>query len=354
VALVRIGIVGCGVIARDYAKRIAAAERLELAGATDLEPERADAFAAEHGCRSYATLDELLADPAIELVVNVTPPQAHATVSAAALGAGKHVHSEKPLALRHEDAAALVEQAQRQGVRLSCAPATLLGEAQQTAWKLVREGAIGTVRAVYAEANWGRIESWHPDPTALYAVGPLVDVGVYPIALVTAMLGPVRRVIAHGATLEPERTTRSGRSFRPGAPDFVVATLELESGTAVRVTASFYVGGSYQHGLELHGDAGSLHLHDWAGGDSAVELRSRAGDYAPVPLVRPATPGTDWGRPLVDLAEAVESGRPHRTGAEHAAHVVEILAAAAESIRSGSAVPVLSGFEQPRPMEWAA
>ena len=146
--------------------------------------------------------------------MNLTIPSAHASVTAAALEAGKHVHTEKPVALRYEEARELVELAERTGRRLSCSPATLLGEAQQTAWKLVRDGALGEVRVVYAEANWGRIESWHPTPQALYDVGPLVDVGVYPLTILTAMFGPVRRVVAYGTTLEPERVTLAGEPFR--------------------------------------------------------------------------------------------------------------------------------------------
>ena len=113
---------------------------------------------------TYPTLEALLADESVDTLVNLTAPESQFEVTATALAAGKHVHSEKPLALRHEDAHTLVELAQRHGVRLSCSPATLLGEAQQTAWKLVRDGSVGRVRAVYAEANWGPIETWHPDP----------------------------------------------------------------------------------------------------------------------------------------------------------------------------------------------
>ena len=184
----------------------------------------------------------MLADDRVETVVNLTVPQAHAEVTAACLEAGRHVHSEKPLALTHAEAQELVELAARRGVRLSSSPATLLGEAQQTAWKLVREGAVGTVRVAYAEANWDRLERWHPDPRSLYAVGPLVDVGVYPLTIVTAMFGPVRHVHAYGTTIEPERVLLDGTAFEPQSPDFIVAVLELADGVVVRLTASFYVG----------------------------------------------------------------------------------------------------------------
>ena len=349
----RAALVGAGNIAGRYATRILAADGLELAGAADIAPGRAEAFAAEYGGVPYESLDALLADDTVDLVVNLTAPQAHAEVTAAALRAGKHVHSEKPLALRHAEAEQLLGLASERGVRLSASPATLMGEAQQTLWKLVREGAIGRVRAVYAEANWGRIETWHPDPRELYLVGPMVDVGVYPITILTAIFGPARRVRAFTTMLEPERRLLDGTAFRPGAPDFVAALLELEDDVLVRVTASFYVGASKQRGLELHGDSGSLWMPTWAEADSRVQMQQRNGEYEPVELIREPFPGIDWSRPLVDLVEAVGEERPHRASGEHAAHVVEILNAVERAAAEGGPVEVRSTFERPEPMAWA-
>jgi predicted dehydrogenase len=354
-ARMRIGIVGCGNIADRYAARIVAAPELELVAATDADPERAERLAAARGGTAYASLEALLADGSVETVVNLTFPAAHAEVSAAALAAGKHVHSEKPLALAHAEAQRLVELADAKGLRLSAAPTTLLGEAQQTAWKLVRDGALGTVRVVYAEANWDRLERWHPDPRSLYAVGPLVDVGVYPLTIATAIFGAVRRVQAYAATVEPERTHAEGWTFALDAPDFVVAALELESGVVVRLTASFYVPVSKQRGLELHGDAGSLHLPTWGEFDSRVELQPRGREYETVPPLREPYAGIDWSRALVDLAKAIEEGRPHRCTGEHAAHVVEALEAARRSVAdAGRSVAVQSSFRQPEPCSWAS
>jgi predicted dehydrogenase len=350
----RVALVGCGNIADRYAKSIAGSSALELAGATDVLPGRADELVGEFGGIAYPSLEELLADEAVDTVVNLTAPQAHAEVSAQSLEAGKHVHTEKPVALRYEEAKDLAELADRRGVRLSAAPATLLGEAQQTAWKLVREGAIGRVRATYAEANWGRIESWHPSPQALYAAGPVVDVGIYPLTILTAMFGPARRVLAYATTLEPDRSTLDGTSFRPQRPDFTAAVVELESGVVVRLTATFWVRPGRQRGLEFHGDESSLYLASWGEFDSRLEQSSDGEEFAPVPLVREPYPGIGWGRALEDLAEAIETGRPHRASAGHAAHVVELLNAIERSAAEGSAVAVESEFVRPEPMEWAS
>jgi len=350
----RVALVGCGDVAGRYAQTIVAKERLTLVGATDVRPGRAAELIGNFGGIEYPSLDALLADDQVEAVANLTAPQAHAAVTAACLEAGKHVHSEKPLALSFAEAKELVELAASRGVCLSCSPVTLLGEAQQTVSKLVREGAIGTIRVAYAEANWGRIETWHPSPVSLYAVGPLVDVGVYPITLLTAILGPARRVLAYGKVLDADRSTLDDVPFRLEVPDFVVAVLELAGGAVVRLTATFYVGHhGKQRGVELHGDGGSLYLASWMEFDSRLELALAHEDYAPVQLVRNPFHGVDWSRALLELADAVAEGRPHRASGEHAAHVVEILGAIEESLETGGAVAIRSDFEQPRPMEWA-
>jgi len=349
----RIGIVGCGNIASRYADRIGAVDGLELVASTDVDPGAAERLVAQFGGRVCANLDELLADDAVELVVNLTAPQAHADVSRQALAAGKHVHSEKPLALRHHEAQELVELARERGVRLSSAPATLLGEAQQSLWKLVRDGAIGRVRVAYAEANWDRIERWHPDPTALYAVGPLVDVGVYPLAILTALFGPVRRVQAYATIVEPDRVHGDGRPFRLSAPDFVVALLELTDGVIARLTATFYVPPSKQRGLELHGDDGSLYLAAWDEFDSPIELQERGDRYRTVTPLREPYHGKDWSRALSDLAAAIAEDRPHRASGEQAAHLVEVLEAVQTSLRDGGTVDVRSVFAPPEPLDWA-
>jgi predicted dehydrogenase len=139
----RFALVGAGNIANRYAAAIVDAPELDLAGATDLDRSRAEGLVEAYGGRTYADLESVLADASVDAIVNLTVPQAHAGVTAAALLARKHVHSEKPLALRHEDAVRLTELARERGLRLSSAPATLLGEAQQTLWKLVRDGAAG-------------------------------------------------------------------------------------------------------------------------------------------------------------------------------------------------------------------
>lgn len=350
----KVVIVGCGTISPHYARTMGPHPQLELAGATDLDPKRARALVAEFGGRAYPSLEAVLADPDVDAVLNLTVHQAHVAVVAACLEAGKHVHTEKPLALDPGEAWRLVELADATGMRLSCAPINVMGEAQQTAWKLARQGRLGTVRLAYAEVNWGRIETWHQAPIPFYEVGALVDVGVYPVTLVTAMFGPARRVTAFARMLEPDRVTLAGKHFTPAAPDFVVGLIELAEGPVVRLTANFYAESwGKQRGLELHGDAAALHLDSWEDFDSRLELRERGGDYVPVPLVRKGFPGKEWARSLVELDSAIAEGRPHRPSAAHAAHVVEILAGVAEAAAAGTPVEIASDFPRQPPMDWA-
>jgi predicted dehydrogenase len=324
-----------------------------LAGVSDLLPERAEALASKHDCTPFESLESLLQDEQVELVVNLTIHHAHYEVTKQLLEAGKHVYSEKPLAMSYEQARELVELARERGLRLGCSPFTWMGEVQQTAWKAIREGTLGPVRVAYSEVNWARIETWHPAPQPFYDVGALWDVGVYPLTLLTAFFGPVRRVVAYGTLLHPERVTKHGTAFRIETPDFVVSLLELSNGTVVRLTTNFYVTNhSRQQGIEFHGDLGSLHLSSWQDFDGTVEVAPFGKPYEPHPLIRESR-GTQWGFGVEEMAHAMLAGRPHRATGEQAAHVVEVLAAISTSYEREEPVEVHSDFPRPAPLEWA-
>src|ERR1051325_11709623 len=157
----KIGVVGCGNIAGPYAKSFAVyPDVLQLVACADAMPGRAQDFAKQHGGKALESVDALIADPEVNTIVNLTPFSEHAAVTKKAILAGKHVFSEKPMAVEYAEAKEIVALAQRQGVRVACAPITFMGEAQQTAAKLIREGKLGAVRVIYAEVNHGRIEHW--------------------------------------------------------------------------------------------------------------------------------------------------------------------------------------------------
>jgi predicted dehydrogenase len=355
VSPLRAAIVGCGNIADAYGRTLQPHDSVAIVGATDLDRSRSAALTARWGGEVYDTLDDLLGDEAVDVVVNLTTQHAHVDVSRRCLDAGKHVYSEKPLAFTFQEASALAECAEANGVRLACAPITFMGEAQQTAWRALREGAVGQVKVVYAEANWGRIERWHPNPMPFLEAGALFDVAPYPVTYLTSIFGPVRSATGFGRTLAPQRRTLAGTPFVVESPDFVAGMLEFASGVVARLTVNFYVSKTCkQRGIEFHGDDGLLFLGCWQAFDAAVEVAGYDGTYTPVPYARTPYQGTEWGRGLVELAAAIAEGRPQRATARHAAHVTEVLCALDDSLRSGRRVEVTSDFSPPSPMDWAA
>lgn len=351
---VNAAIVGCGNIANRYAEQIGHYENIRLLGFSDIDLARAEAFSQEYGGRCYPDLAGILSDPEVDLVVNLTIHHAHAEVITQCLNAGKHVHTEKPLALKYDEAAGLVKLAEERNLRLSSAPITYMGEAQQTAWKLIRSGDLGKIRLAYAEVNHGRIETWHPNPEAFYDVGVLWDVSVYPLTLLTTFFGPAENVRAYGRVLFPDRTTEDGRKFRITTPDCVLAAVEFPGGPLVRLTASFYAKGSKQGAsLEFHGDLARLYLGNFQSFNTPVEFALFGEDYEDVPYLRPPYEGIEFARGVQDLAEAIIEDRPHRASAAHAAHVVEIVEGIHTAMRTGEVVDMTSTFSPPPPMDWA-
>ncbi len=357
----RIAVVGTGMIANGYAKTLKPYSQIKLLGATDIDLPRAQKYVEEYGGRVYASLDEVLADEQVDVVVNLTIHHAHYTVIKQCLQAGKHVYSEKPLSLTAQEAWELVDLAREKGLRLSGAPMTILGEAQQTAWKYIREGKLGTVRLAYAEANWGRIESWHPNPEPFYDVGALFDVGVYPLTILTTIFGPARQVTGFGRVLFPDRVTKQDRPFHIETPDFVNAAIEFANGSVARLTTNFYVGHhSHQKGIEFHGDLGSFYLGDWQNFSAPIEYAEFGKAYEAVPYVKEpyrdpqwGRGGIEWGRGVVELADAIEENRPQRITGAQAAHVVDILCAIKESFTKDHPVAITSECPQMTPMPWA-
>jgi len=348
-----VAIIGCGNISGPYAGTMARYPRIELIGCFDIDPSRARILADEHGGTVYESCEAMLADPRVTIVVNLSIHHAHYEITRQCLEAGKHVHSEKPLALTVDEGRELVELARDKGVRLGCSPFTYMGEAQQTAWKEIRDGYTGTVRMVYAEVNHGRIESWHPSPAPFYKVGPWFDVGVYPLTMLTTFFGPVRSIQAHGKVLCPDRVTSEGVDFHIDTPDSMIAIAEFADGPIARLSVNFYVCSTRQRGLEFHGDEGTIHLgcfQDFA----ASVARARPGEeFEDVELLRKAQgEGVDWGRGINDMAAAIEENRPHRATGEHALHILEVLAAATEASETGRRITVTSDFRRPTPMEW--
>jgi predicted dehydrogenase len=349
-------VVGCGDISQGYGNSLKTRpDRIKIVGACDVDSDRAKAFVEKYGGKVYGNLSEVTADQDVELVVNLTSHLAHAEVSAAALLAGKHVHSEKPLAATREDGKHLLDLAEKHGVRLSCSPFTFLGEAQETARKAIRDGVIGKPLITYAEMNWARIEEWHPNPAGFYhtGAGPMLDVGVYTLTVLTTILGCVTRVLGDAAIHLPERTIaqgpQAGKTFRVTTPDQVTGFLTFASGAKARVTASF-LGYSRQGGVEFHGEKGTLILSGSHNFNATVEIRTgRDSEWQTVPYIAEPFGGVQWGLALFELAESVRTGTPQRCTGQQAYHVLDICLSILDSAEQGRPVSVESTFSPPPP-----
>ena len=339
---------GCGAVARKYAATLDGSA-LAATAVCDLDSDRAADFAADHDAVAYTDLDAMLDAEAVPFVLNLTSHDAHAAVTDRALRAGRHVWSEKPLALDGDRARELVALAERRGLALGCAPINADSEAQRHVRTALADGRLGRVRLGYAHAHVGRVTAWHDDPDAFLRVGPLYDGAVYPLTLLVAWFGPVERVrVADAADPWPDREAK-----RPARPSHVEATLEFADGPLVRLTASFYAPHRSREftSLELHGDDGSLYLDDAGdlGGEAGhrVAFGREGREYTPMPLQGPSR-RTPYLAGPERLAVSVRRGRPDRASARRASHVVAVCNAVERAATTGGSVAVTDpGIDRP-------
>ena len=219
-SVTQLGIIGCGNISSAYIDGCRQFDHLRVAAVADIAPEAAQAKAAEHDLACAGSVEALLADPDIDIVINLTTPAAHAAVSLAVLAAGKHVYSEKPLAVERADGRAVLDAAAARGLRVGGAPDTFLGGALQTCRKLIDDGAIGRPVAATAFMLGHGPEDWHPNPGFYYkkGAGPLFDMGPYYLAALVHLLGPVERVAALARISFAERTATSEARYGEKLP----------------------------------------------------------------------------------------------------------------------------------------
>ena len=281
----RIGIVGCGSISVAYLRNAPLFRDVEITACADIRPEAAARRAAEYGLRAMP-VEALVGDPEIDLVLNLTIPAAHFDISMQALAAGKHVFTEKPLAVKAEAGRALVTAAASRGLALGSAPDTFLGAAGRQARRLMEEGAIGAPVTGTAFMMGRGMEHWHPDPGFYYqaGAGPVMDMGPYYLTMMVNLMGPVRRVQAVATSGQAERLItaagpKSGTRFAVGTPTSVLSLLEFAGGATVTFGASWDVFRHSNHPIELHGTKGSLRLPDPDNFGGVVALSDRGGAW---------------------------------------------------------------------------
>jgi predicted dehydrogenase len=318
--------------------------------------ERARAQAEKFNIPQVLTVEQLLADPRIEIVVNLTIPSAHATVALAAIRAGKSVYNEKPLAINLDDARLLLKEADERNLLVGCAPDTFLGGGLQTCRALIDAGEIGEPIAATAFFLGHGPEAWHPDPEFFYKVGggPMFDMAPYYITGLLSLLGPVRRVTGSARISLPERTIGSepkkGTKIKVEIPTHIAGVLDFASGPIATLVMSFDVWTANVPRIEIYGSEATLSVPDPNTFDGPVRIR-RAGDseWQDVPLTHGNTENSR-GIGVADMAEALRSGRPHRASGNLAYHVLEIMHAIHDASDQGQHINLASTCKRPDPL----
>lgn len=350
-----IGVIGAGVISDTYLQNLTSFPDVEVRVVGDILPDRAQAQAEKHGVPAFGSAQDVLAHPGVDLVVNLTIPAVHIEISRAAVAAGKHVWTEKPLGLDRAGAAELLREADAAGLRIGSAPDTLLGPGFQAARRAIEGGIIG--RPLFAQTAFQTQgpDLWHPSPAFLFAegAGPLLDMGPYYFSALVSLLGPVDRVSAVGLKAREQREIHTGPAAGTTFPVEVPSTIQMVTafeGCASAQSLLSFDSALERHGIvEIHGTEGSIVLPD------PNQFTGRIAYVKPLGVIRDGVKAEQtWtqiefetapvGRGIgaLDMARAISEGRPHVASGELGFHVLDILLSAQESAASGSTVVVES------------
>lgn len=410
----KIGIIGCGYVCDHYMETLDRHPNLELKGITDLIDERAQRLATHYGVDVYPDMEAMIADPEVQLIVNLTEPENHYAVSKACIEAGKHVYSEKPLSIDFDEAKALIDLAERHGVLLSSAPCSVLSESAQTLWHAVNDGAVGKPRLVYAELDDNPVYLMHPEGWSNargtpwpylneYEVGCTIEHAGYYLTWLAAMFGPAQSVTAFSSCVVPDKTPLPLNP--PDTPDFSVACIHFQSGVVARLTCSIVA--PYDHRLQIIGDKGVLSVDEcWQYGTpvylerfSQTSLNARKSRTVRASsllrsvfgirgrrqrlVARPHSPlrqawkdlksgrrsllgavmhvvskrelvSMDFFRGVAEMASAIEGNRSCLLPPDFVLHVVELTLATQNARTTGSATKLTTTFEPLRPMQKTA
>lgn len=351
---VKIGILGLGAISGIYLKNLTQLFReVEVAGVYDLVSEKTDAAKSEYGIhKAYSSMEELLEDPEIDIVLNLTRPFEHYATTKAALLAGKHVYSEKPLAATYEEGRELVALAQEKNLMLGGAPDTFLGAGIQTCRKLIDSGFIGRPVGACARMICHGHESWHPAPAFYYqhGGGPMMDMGPYYLTALVNLLGKADGLTGITSKSFDTRTITSsphyGEVVKVEVPTHVNGILQFANGAVATITTTFDVYYDSSASLEIYGTRGTLRVPDPnCFGGPVMLLRPEDGAFREIPLT------FDYGENsrglgLADMAKALRAGRDMRAGCQQTLHVLEIMTAFEKSSREGRYIPLESSYER--------
>jgi predicted dehydrogenase len=367
----RIGLIGCGNISDIYLLNARLFRDIEFVACADINDEAAKRQASRYAISAMSPKD-LLASSEVDIVLNLTIPEAHAEISQAALEAGKHVYGEKPLATNLADGVKLADTARARGLHVGCAPDTVLGASIQEARRLIDAGAIGRPLLGVASILGHGMEHWHPNPGFFFRPGggPVFDMGPYYLTTLVTLLGPVASIVALGQIGFKERVISApnspllGQSIKVETLTSAQALLQFESGAQITFLASWDVWNSGVPPIELYGESGSMRVPDpnWFGGDigistgrgdwSAIETKGQRFGQANWPSDKPVN-ANYRGLGLAEMARALEEKRPHRANGDVALHVLAVMAGILEAATEGRPVKIAQRCERPQLLEEA-
>lgn len=370
----RLGVVGCGVICKFYMGNLAGSTWVEVVAVADVIPEKAREMAALFNVPKACSVDELLADPAVEMVVNLTVPKAHFEINMAALQAGKHVYCEKPLAMSFADAQKSLALSEEKGLMLGCAPDTILGSPLQTCLKVIEEGWIGKPLAATTNFVCSGHELWHPNPAYFYQPGgcPMMDIGPYYVTAMVMLLGAVEKVSCFAKKSFDQRVVRSapnaGQIIDADTYSHYSGIMTFKSGVIANINTSYDIWISNLPFLEIYGSAGALIVPDpnfFQGevkvfrGESMVDaikglpmddalLKIHSEEmfdyFRIIPQPYHMDQGNLRGLGVVDMAKSLVEKRPHRMSAQLACHVTEVLSSFGQSAREERVIRMTSTY----------
>ncbi len=358
-----VGIIGCGNISTTYFSLAPLFKGLKVLACADINMEAARARAEEYKVKAQ-TIDELLANDELDVIVNLTIPDAHFPVSKRILEAGKHVYSEKPLVLTLEQGEELRRIAKDKGLAVGCAPDTFLGGAHQLARRFIDDGGIGRITSGSCHVMSPGMEMWHPNPDFFFLPGggPILDLGPYYVANLINLIGPVKRVGAMTSMASPTRTItsqpRNGELIPVKTPTTIQALLEFASGARITLTASWDVWSHRHANMELYGTEGSLYVPDPNFFGGTVEASGRDKDIKPL---------ENWAHPfgianqespsgaranyrtagLADMAASLIDGRDARCSLDRTLHGVDVMTSILKSGEEGRFIDLTTTCTQP-------
>jgi predicted dehydrogenase len=350
-----VGIIGCGEISRFYIDSCKKFNNLNIFACADIIEEKAEAISKEFCLKAYS-INHLLGDPQIDVILNLTVPQAHAKVGLAALEAGKHLYNEKPLAFKCDDAKKMLNIAEKKRLLIGCAPDTFLGGGLQTCRKIIDDGLIGELVGCTCFMMQHGTENWHPNPEFHYkqGSGPMFEMGPYYLTALISLMGPIHQVTGSGRITFPERIITSepkrGQKIKVEVLTYLAGLMNFKNGAIGTIVTSFDVWATKLPSIEIYGTEGTLSVPDPNTFGGPVQIcHANSDNWQNVPLTYGYTEQSR-GIGLADMAYAIRYGRPHRASGRMAYHVLEIMSAINQACNEKRSINIISTCERSEPL----